>query len=182
MQLGEARHAPDVGGDVPVVASSTLARRSPRRGSRPRRAAAPGAPFVRRAKAGTCRAACRRSPRPPAPTAARSSRSSRSCSRTRRAARSSISRMPSSTIDRELVRERGIVGAAVRNRRCDEVAAAVLMLQAFAAERRPARRRADQEAARALVGGGPDQVADALEAEHRVVDVERQHRAGRATL
>jgi hypothetical protein len=35
---------------------------------------------------------------------------------------------------------------------------------------------AQQEAARALVGGGPDQVAHALEAEHRVVDVERQHR------
>jgi hypothetical protein len=34
---------------------------------------------------------------------------------------------------------------------------------------------AQQEAARALVGGGPDGVAHALEAEHAVVDVERQH-------
>ena len=36
--------------------------------------------------------------------------------------------------------------------------------------------RAEQEAARARVGRRPDQVAHALEAEHRVVDVERQHR------
>src|SRR5690606_41098477 len=34
----------------------------------------------------------------------------------------------------------------------------------------------DQEAARAAVAGGPGQVADALEAEHRIEDVERQHR------
>ena len=52
----------------------------------------------------------------------------------------------------------------------------VLVLQAFAAQRRAAGRGADQEAARTLVGGGPDEVAHALEAEHRVVDVERQHR------
>ena len=53
---------------------------------------------------------------------------------------------------------------------------AVLVLQAFAAQRRAARGGAEQEAAAALVGGGPDQVAHALEAEHRVVDVEGQHR------
>ena len=78
--------------------------------------------------------------------------------------------------DRELAGERRVVGLAVRHGRGDEMAGAVLVLQAFAGERRAAGGRADQEAARALVGGGPDQVADALEAEHRVVDVERQHR------
>src|SRR5204862_8192112 len=76
----------------------------------------------------------------------------------------------------ELPGGRRIPGAAVRHRRGDEVARAVLVLQALAAERRAAGGRADQEAACALVGGGPDQVADTLEAEHRVVDVERQHR------
>jgi hypothetical protein len=35
---------------------------------------------------------------------------------------------------------------------------------------------ADQEAARALVGGRPDEIAHALETEDRVVNVERQHR------
>jgi hypothetical protein len=45
----------------------------------------------------------------------------------------------------------------------------------FAAQRGAARGGAQQKAARALVRGGPDGVAHALEAEHRVVDVERQH-------
>ncbi|MNR44574.1 hypothetical protein D3C85_1633350 [compost metagenome] len=50
------------------------------------------------------------------------------------------------------------------------------MLQAFAAQGGPAGGRPQQNAPGALVGGGPDQVADPLEAEHRVVDVHRQHR------
>src|SRR5690606_10272422 len=37
---------------------------------------------------------------------------------------------------------------------------------------------ADQEALGAAVAGGPGQIADALEAEHRVEDVERQHGLG----
>ncbi len=49
------------------------------------------------------------------------------------------------------------------------------MLQPLAGERRAARRAADQEAARLLVAAGPDEVADALETEHRVVDIERHH-------
>ena len=77
---------------------------------------------------------------------------------------------------RHLVGEGRVVGAAVRDRRGDEVARPVLVLQALAAERGAAGGGADQEAAGALVGRRPDQVADALEAEHRVVDVERQHR------
>ena len=56
------------------------------------------------------------------------------------------------------------------------MAVAVLVLQAFAVERGAAGGAAEQEAPAAHVGGGPDQVADALEAEHRVVDVERDHR------
>ena len=75
------------------------------------------------------------------------------------------------------------------------MAVAVLMLEAFAGQRGAAGSAAEQEAADAHVGGGPDQVADALEAEHRVknkkrnrVDAvrgvggaggdERRHRAG----
>jgi hypothetical protein len=52
---------------------------------------------------------------------------------------------------------------------------AVLVLQAFAVQRGAAGGAAEQEAARAHVAGGPDEVADALEAEHRVEDVERDH-------
>ena len=55
------------------------------------------------------------------------------------------------------------------------VAVAVLVLQPFAGERRAAGGAAEQEARGARVGGGPDQVADPLEAEHRVVDEERNH-------
>ena len=57
----------------------------------------------------------------------------------------------------------------------EDVAVAVLVLQAFAVQRRAAGGRAEQEAARALVAGRPDQVADALEAEHRIEDEERDH-------
>ena len=84
--------------------------------------------------------------------------------------------MPSCTIDRELVAEARVVGDAARHRRGDEMARAVLVLQPFARERRAARGRADQKAARARIGRGPDEIADALEAEHRIEDVERQHR------
>ena len=52
---------------------------------------------------------------------------------------------------------------------------AVLVLQAFAVQRRAAGGAAEQEAARAHVAGGPGEVADALEAEHRVEDVEGDH-------
>ena len=56
------------------------------------------------------------------------------------------------------------------------MAGAVLMLQAFAGERGAPGGGADQEAARARIGRRPDQVADALKAEHRVEGIERQHR------
>src|SRR4029079_1433889 len=44
--------------------------------------------------------------------------------------------------------------------------------------RRPACRAADQEPARAAVAGRPREVADPLEAEHRVEAVERDHSRG----
>ena len=47
---------------------------------------------------------------------------------------------------------------------------------AFAGQRGTARCRAQQEAARQLVRHRPDPVAGPLEAEHRVEDVERDHR------
>ena len=52
----------------------------------------------------------------------------------------------------------------------------VFVLQAFTVERGTAGGAADQEATGAAVASGPGQVADTLEAEHRVEDVERQHR------
>ena len=55
-------------------------------------------------------------------------------------------------------------------------AVAVLMLQAFAVERGAAGRRAEQKALRPDVARQPEQVADALRAEHRVVNVKRNHR------
>ena len=77
--------------------------------------------------------------------------------------------------DGHLSGERRVVGLAIGDGRGDQVTGAVLVLQAFASERGAPRGRAKQEAARALVGGRPDLVAHTLEAEHRVVDVERQH-------
>ena len=53
---------------------------------------------------------------------------------------------------------------------------AVLVLQPLAVERGAAGRPAEQEAAGARVPGRPDQVHHPLEAEHRVEDVERDHR------
>ena len=52
---------------------------------------------------------------------------------------------------------------------------AVLVLQPLAGQRRAPGRAADQEAVGLHVAGGPDEVADALEAEHRVEDVEGNH-------
>jgi hypothetical protein len=56
------------------------------------------------------------------------------------------------------------------------MAEAVLVLQAFAVQRGAPGGAAQQEAARTHVRRLPGDVAHALEAEHRVVDVERQHR------
>ena len=52
----------------------------------------------------------------------------------------------------------------------------VLVLQPLAVQRGPSGGAAEQEAARPAVAGRPGEVADPLEAEHRVVDVEGDHR------
>ena len=54
-------------------------------------------------------------------------------------------------------------------------AVAVLMLQPFAVQRRPPGGRAEQKSFCLAVARQPDQIADALEAEHRVVNVKRDH-------
>ena len=56
------------------------------------------------------------------------------------------------------------------------VRVAVLVLQALAVERRAAGGGAEHEAAGHLVGGRPERVAGPLEPEHRVEDVDRDHR------
>ena len=53
---------------------------------------------------------------------------------------------------------------------------AVLVLQALAEQRGAPGGGTEQEAPGPGVGGRPDQVADALEPEHRIEDVERHHR------
>ena len=60
----------------------------------------------------------------------------------------------------------------VRHRKREHVTMAVLVLQAFARQRGAAGRAADEKSAAAHVGRGPDQVADALETEHRVINKE----------
>ena len=77
----------------------------------------------------------------------------------------------------DFVREGRVVADAVRDGAGHDVAVAVFVLQAFAVERGAPRGAAQQEAARLHVARGPGQVADALEAEHRVVHVERHHDA-----
>jgi hypothetical protein len=78
---------------------------------------------------------------------------------------------------RDFVREGRVVADAVGDGAGQDVAVAVFVLQAFAVQRGAARGAAQQEAARLHVARRPGQVADALEAEHRVVHVERHHDA-----
>ena len=52
------------------------------------------------------------------------------------------------------------------------MAVAVLVLEAFARERGASGSAAEEEAARAHVGGGPDEIGDALETEHGVINEE----------
>src|SRR5258707_847231 len=72
--------------------------------------------------------------------------------------------------DGNFVGERGIVGEQIGHRQRQDVAIAVLVLQTFARKRGAASGAAEQEAACAHIGGGPDKISDALEAEHGVVD------------
>ena len=56
------------------------------------------------------------------------------------------------------------------------MAVAVLVLQTLAVERGAPGRATEQEAAGTAVARGPRKIADALEAKHRVIDIERDHR------
>src|SRR5206468_7565770 len=58
----------------------------------------------------------------------------------------------------------------------EDMPVAVLVLEALTVESRAAGGGADQEAAGAGVVGCPDEIADPLEAEHRIEDEEREHR------
>src|SRR5690606_12094894 len=75
---------------------------------------------------------------------------------------------------RQLVTVGRIRAAAVRDGRGEYVAVPILVLQAFAVQGGAAGGTANQEAFGAAVACGPGQVTDALEAEHRVENVERQ--------
>ncbi len=76
----------------------------------------------------------------------------------------------------ELERERHVIRAHGRHGHGVQVAVAVLVLEAFAVQRGAAGRRAEHEAARHRIARGPQVVARALEAEHRIEDVKRDHR------
>ena len=69
-----------------------------------------------------------------------------------------------------------IVCYAVRDQISLNVAVAVFVLQAFTVQGRTTGSTAQQEAARVHIAGSPCQVADTLETEHRIVNVERNHR------
>src|SRR6266853_3772581 len=75
--------------------------------------------------------------------------------------------------DGDFVGERGIVGEQIGNGQREDVTVAVLVLQAFSGERGATGGAAEEEAACTHIGRGPDEIGDALEAEHRVVDKER---------
>ena len=77
---------------------------------------------------------------------------------------------------RQLVGKAGVIGNAVGNGGGNQMRAAVLVLQTLARERGATGRAADEKTARTRITGRPGQITDALKAEDRVVDVERQHR------
>src|SRR5690606_38939231 len=69
-----------------------------------------------------------------------------------------------------------VIADAVRHGAGENMAVAILVLQALAVECRASGRSTEQEALSLAVAGGPRQVANALEAEHGVIDIERDHR------
>src|SRR5882762_9379388 len=75
--------------------------------------------------------------------------------------------------DGDLVGEGGIVSEQIGNRQGEDVTVAVLVLQAFAGKRGASGGATEKEASRAHVCSGPDEIGDALETEHRVVDKKR---------
>ena len=77
---------------------------------------------------------------------------------------------------RQLVGIGRVVGTHHGDRGREHLRMAVVVLEALARERRPAGRGPDHEAAAPLVPEGPDLIAGPLEPEHRVEDVEGDHR------
>src|SRR5438309_3385984 len=69
--------------------------------------------------------------------------------------------------DGGLVRERRVVRADIRDRRREDLAVPVLMLQALAVQGRAARGRAAEEPAAPRVAERPDLIAGSLQTEHR---------------
>src|SRR5712672_1872987 len=74
--------------------------------------------------------------------------------------------------DRDFVSERGIVGEQIGNGQREDMAVAILMLQAFAGKRGASGGATEEEASRPHIGSGPDEVGDALKAEHRIINEE----------
>src|SRR5215217_4308899 len=77
---------------------------------------------------------------------------------------------------RDLIGPGRVVGHDVGDHRREDVAVPVLVLEALAVQGRPPGRAPEQEPAGPHVPGRPGQVAEPLEPEHRVVDVERDLR------
>ena len=78
---------------------------------------------------------------------------------------------------RNFIHERWVIAHAIRDGASQNMAMTVFVLQTFTVQCGTARGRAQQEATCLLVASSPGHVTDTLETEHRVVDVERDHRA-----
>ena len=77
--------------------------------------------------------------------------------------------------DCNFMRKGRVIGHAIRNRRRQNVAMPIFMLQALAIECRAARGATEQEATRTHVTRSPCQITNALQTEHRVEDIKRNH-------
>src|SRR4029077_4480537 len=75
--------------------------------------------------------------------------------------------------DADLVGERWIIREQVGNGQSEKVTVTVLMLQSLAGKSGADGGAANQEAASAHIGSGPDKVSDSLKAEHRVINKKR---------
>src|SRR5882762_6521035 len=75
--------------------------------------------------------------------------------------------------DGDFVGERGIVSEQIGNGQREHVTVAVLVLQAFAGKRGASGGATEEEASRPHIGSGPDEIGDALKAEHRIINEER---------
>ena len=78
--------------------------------------------------------------------------------------------------DSHFIGVRRVVRDTVRDSQRLNVAVTIFVLQTFAVQGSTTGSPANQEAASLLIASRPAQIADTLEAEHRVVDVERDHR------